>query len=307
MIGFALSALNEGMLFSILALGVFISFRILHFPDLTVDGSYPLGAAVAAILIVKNVDPITATLIALLAGGIAGIFTGVLHTKLKIAPLLSGILSMICLYSINLRIMGRPNISLSPYLGYKTLITYLKKIPLPFSTHYTILLFFVAIVIISKVLIDLFFHTEIGLAIRATGDNELMIRSQGVNTDITKLIGLSLSNALVALSGALYAQYQGFSDIGMGIGMIVAGLASVITGQALIPGKKLWMMSLAVITGAVVYRAVLAAALKWGYNFGFKPTDLKLITGLLVVIILSFPVLRSKFKFKLRILQKKIG
>ncbi len=305
MIGFAFSALNEGMLFAILALGVFISFRILHFPDLTVDGSYPLGAAVAASLIARNTDPITATLAALLIGGIAGLFTGVLHTKLKIAPLLSGILSMICLYSINLRIMGKPNISLSPYLGHKTLITYLKKISLPLPTYCIILLFFVAVVIISKVLIDLFFHTEIGLAIRATGDNELMIRSQGVNTDITKLIGLSLSNALVALSGALYAQYQGFSDIGMGIGMIVAGLASVITGQALIPAKKLGMMSFAVITGAIVYRAVLAAALKWGYNFGFKPTDLKLITGLLVIIILSFPVLRSKFKLK--ILQKKIG
>ena len=305
MINFALSALREGMLFSLLALGVFISFRILHFPDLTVDGSYPLGAAVVAILIVRNIDPATATIVALLAGGIAGLFTGLLHTKLKIAPLLSGILSMICLYSINLRIMGRPNISLSAYLGHKTLITYLGKIPLPFPKIYTVLLFFVIVVIIAKVLIDLFFHTEIGLAIRATGDNELMIRSQGVNTDLTKIIGLSLSNALVALSGALYAQYQGFSDIGMGIGMIVAGLASVITGQALIPAQRLGMMSLAVIAGAVVYRAALAAALKWGYSFGFKPTDLKLLTGLLVIIVLSFPVLRSGFKS--RILQKKTG
>lgn len=303
MIDFAISALNEGLLFSLLALGVFISFRILNFPDLTVDGSYPLGAAVVASLIVRNVNPGWAILAALLCGGIAGLFTGFLHTKLKITPLLAGILAMICLYSINLRIMGRPNISLSPYLGHKTFVTYLRMFFPTLPQAYVILLFLIVIVIVAKILMDLFFHTEVGLAIRATGDNELMIRSQGVNTDFTKLIGLSLSNALVALSGGLYAQHQGFSDINMGIGMIIAGLASVIIGQALIPVRRLGVMTGAVIVGAVCYRAVLAAALKWGYNFGFKPTDLKLLTGILVIIVLSFPVFHGRFK--LRLLQKK--
>jgi len=304
-VGFALGALREGMLFSVLALGVFVTFRILDFPDLTVDGSYPLGAAVVAVLIVRGMNPGLAMVIALLAGAAAGLFTGFLHTRLKIAPLLSGILVMICLYSINLRIMGRPNISLSSYLGHKTLFTHLRGLTAVIPEQYVILIFFGVIVVGLKVVMDLFFHTEIGLAIRATGDNELMIRSQGVNTNVTKLIGLAFSNALVALSGALYAQYQGFADINMGIGMIVVGLASVITGQALIPSTRIRVVTIAVIVGAIVYRAALAAALKWGYGFGFKPTDLKLLTGILVIVILAFPVFHGRFRS--RAIQRKAG
>jgi len=298
LLSFILHVLEEGMLFAIMALGVYITFKVLNFPDLTVDGSYPLGAAVSAIMIVKGVNPFFALLFAILAGILAGLFTGFLHTRLKIAPLLAGILTMVCLYSINLRIMGRPNISLSRYLGHRTIITILNKVNFPLCKEYFILLIFFVILIGLKILLDLFLHTEVGLALRATGDNEQMIRSEGVNTDATKLIGLSLSNGLVALSGALYAQYQGFADVGMGIGMIVAGLASIITGEALIRGRTIGIMTFSVIIGAMVYRAALAAALKWGYNFGFKPTDLKLLTGLLVIIILSFPAIRSKLKIK---------
>ena len=166
------------------------------------------------------------------------------------------------------------------------------------ASKYLIPLIFLGIVIALKFLLDIFLHTEIGLAIRATGDNEEMIRAEGVNTDTTKLIGLALSNSLVALSGALFAQYQGFSDIGMGIGMIIAGLASVITGEALFRGRTISIITLEVIIGAIVYRLAIAVALKWGYNFGFKPTDLKLLTGLLVIIILAFPVIRKRMKLK---------
>lgn len=296
LLSFVLHSLEEGFLFAILALGVYITFRVLNFPDLTVDGSYPLGAAVAAVLIVRGMNPFSALLFSALAGGLAGLLTAFLHTKLKITPLLAGILTMIALYSINLRIMGRPNISLSEYLGHRTVITILREVNLPIRSEYFIPLIFFVIVMVLKELVDLFLHTEIGLAIRATGDNEQMIRAEGVNTDTAKLIGLSLSNALVALSGGLFAQYQGFADVGMGIGMIIAGLASVIVGQSLVRGRTVELMTLGTIVGAIVYRLAIAMALKWGYNFGFRPTDLKLLTALLVITILSFPYLRAKVK-----------
>ena len=294
--GFILHSVEEGLLFGILALGVYISFRVLSFPDLSVDGSYPLGAAVAGVMIFRGVNPFLTLPVAVLAGALAGLLTGFLHTKLKIAPLLAGILTMICLYSINLRVMGRPNISLSPYLGHKTIISILKGLNLPLKSIYLIPLVFFLVVLVLKLLLDLFLHTELGLAIRATGNNEEMARAEGINTDIAKLVGLSLSNGMVALAGALFAQYQGFADIGMGIGMIIAGLASVITGEALIRGRTISLITVEVVVGAIAYRLAIAAALKWGYNFGFKPTDLKLLTGLLVIIILAFPVLRARFK-----------
>ena len=277
--GFILHSVEEGLLFGILALGVYISFRVLNFPDLSVDGSYPLGAAIAGIMIVQGISPFFTLPVAVLAGALAGLLTGILHTKLKINPLLAGILTMICLYSINLRIMGRPNISLSPYLGHKTIISILKGLNLPLKNIYLIPLVFFLVVLVLKLLLDLFLHTQLGLAIRATGDNEEMARAEGINTDTTKLVGLSLSNGLVALAGALFAQYQGFADIGMGIGMIIAGLASVITGEALIRGRTISLITMEVVMGAIAYRLAIAAALRWGYNFGFKPTDLKLLTG----------------------------
>jgi len=249
-------------------------------------------------MIFKGLNPFLVLPLSILAGALAGLLTGVLHTRLKIAPLLAGILTMICLYSINLRIMGRPNISLSPYLGHKTVISILKGINLPLENIYFIPLAFLVVVVALKLLLDLFLHTELGLAVRTTGDNEQMSRADGINTDTTKIIGLSLSNGMVALSGALFAQYQGFADISMGIGMIIAGLASVIIGEALIRGRTVGMITFEVVIGAIAYRLAIAAALKWGYNFGFKPTDLKLLTGLLVILILSFPILKTKMELK---------
>ena len=283
------------MLFGILALGVFITFRCLNFPDLTVDGSYPLGAAVFALMMYRGYGPVVGVVSALAAGALAGLFTGILHTFSRIPALLSGILTMICLYSINLRIMGRPNISLSENLGHRTIFVILRDAFPTVPEVYVRFLFLCALLVVLKFLLDAFLQTEIGLSIRATGDNETLVATQGINPDDMKLIGISLSNALVALSGAMFAQYQSFVDINMGIGMVISGLASVIVGEVLLWGKTIFMMTLQVIVGSVVYRLATAVALNWGYSIGFKPYDLKLFTGILVIIILSFPVLKEKF------------
>jgi putative ABC transport system permease protein len=283
------------LLFGILALGVFITFRCLNFPDLTVDGSYPLGAAVFALMMYRGYGPVVGVVSALAAGALAGLFTGILHTFSRIPALLSGILTMICLYSINLRIMGRPNISLSENLGHRTIFVILRDAFPTVPEVYVRFLFLCALLVVLKFLLDAFLQTEIGLSIRATGDNETLVATQGINPDDMKLIGISLSNALVALSGAMFAQYQSFVDINMGIGMVISGLASVIVGEVLLRGKTIFMMTLQVIVGSVVYRLATAVALNWGYSIGFKPYDLKLFTGILVIIILSFPVLKEKF------------
>lgn len=296
MYGFFVFSVQEGLLFSILALGVYITFRCLNFPDLTVDGSFPLGAAVFASLTYHGFGPLECMMAALIAGALAGLFTGVLHTISKIPALLSGILTMICLYSINLRIMGRPNISLSENLGHRTIFTILRDALSGVPESYLRLIFLIGLILLIKILLDLFLQTEIGLAIRATGDNETLVEAQGVNPDRIKLVGISLSNALVAFSGAMFAQYQGFVDINMGIGMVVLGLASVIVGEVLLRGRTILVITLQVIIGAVVYRLATAVALNYGYNIGFKPYDLKLFTGLLVIIILSFPVLKEKLR-----------
>lgn len=292
---FFLYSVQEGLLFGILALGVFITFRCLNFPDLTVDGSYPLGAAVFALMMYRGYGPVAGVVGALAAGALAGLFTGVLHTFSRIPALLSGILTMICLYSINLRIMGRPNISLSENLGHRTIFVILRDAFPTVPEVYVRFLFLFALLVVLKFLLDAFLQTEIGLSIRATGDNETLVATQGINPDDMKLIGISLSNALVALSGAMFAQYQSFVDINMGIGMVISGLASVIVGEVLLRGKTIFVMTLQVIVGSVVYRLATAVALNWGYSIGFKPYDLKLFTGILVIVILSFPVLKEKF------------
>ncbi|MDK2897621.1 MAG: putative tryptophan/tyrosine transport system permease protein [Candidatus Atribacteria bacterium] len=295
---FLLYSVQEGLLFGILALGVFLTFRCLDFPDLTVDGSYPLGAAVFAFMAYRGVGPVAGMGAAFLAGAMAGFFTGFLHTFSRIPALLSGILTMICLYSINLRIMGRPNISLSENLGHRTVFTILRDFFPQIPEVYLRLAFLLGLVLVVKVLLDLFLRTEIGLAVRATGDNEALVEAQGINPDHTKLVGISLSNALVALSGALFAQFQGFVDINMGIGMVIAGLASVIVGEVLLRGRFIFWITFQVIVGSVVYRMATAIALNWGYVIGFQPYDLKLFTGLLVIIILSFPVVRERLRLK---------
>ncbi|WP_018247267.1 ABC transporter permease [Orenia marismortui] len=281
-----LSSVEQGLVYAIMALGVYLTFRVLDFPDLTVDGSFPLGAAVGAKLIVSGWHPILAVLIALVCGVLAGVITGILNTKLKITGLLSGILTMTALYSVNLRIMGRANISL---LGSNKIFALLTKLGI--SEANSTFLFFVLSVAIVKFLIDWFLKTELGLALRATGDNKQMVRSLGVNTDLTVILGLGLSNGLVALSGALVAQHQGFTDVKMGIGMIIIGLASVIIGEAIIRNKKIKWATLGVVLGSVIYRLVITVALRLNLN----PNDLKLITAILVILALGTPAIKEKF------------
>jgi putative ABC transport system permease protein len=263
-----------------MAIGVYLTFRILDFPDLTVDGSFTTGAAVAAVGIINGVPPLLATVAAFAAGLVAGLVTGLLHTKGNINGLLAGILTQIGLYSINLRIMGRANL---PLLRETTLITPLREAGLTGTAVSVGIFLLVALAVLAVVV--WFLHTDVGLAMRATGDNPDMIRSFGVNTDTQKLLGLALSNGLVALSGALIAQFQGFADIGMGIGLIVAGLASVIIGQAILGRSSIAVAASAVVLGSVLYRVVIQVALLAGLN----PNDMKLISAILVIIALVLP------------------
>lgn len=274
-------ATELGLLYALMALGVYITFRILDFPDLTVDGSFTTGGAISAILIAHGYSPWLACLAAFAGGLVAGACTGLLHTKGKINGLLSGILMMIALYSINMRIMGKPNISL---LGVDTLFTSMKPIVVA-----------LIIVIVFKLLLDAFLHTDLGLSLRATGDNARMIRSFGANTDRTTILGLSLSNGLVALSGALIAQQSGFADISMGIGMIVVGLASVIIGEAIFGARSVFQATLAAVLGSIVYRIVVALALRVEW---LKASDLKLITAIIVIIALVLPSVQRAIKQK---------
>ncbi|XOS91736.1 ABC transporter permease [Brevibacillus laterosporus] len=292
-----MGALEQGLLFAVMALGVYLTFRILNFPDLTVDGSFALGGAMAATLITEGTHPVLATFAATGVGALAGAFTGVLTTKGKINGLLAGILTMIALYSINLRIMGKSNV---PLLRETTLYSIAQDMSIPDFTVNGItffsgvaLLFLMGILILKGVL-DYFLHSDVGLDLRATGDNPTMIRSYGVGTDGTLIMGLALSNALVALSGALIAQYQGFGDVNMGIGMIIIGLASVIIGEVIVGDKSIMRATLAVIIGSLLYRFVIAYALK----IGLSPGDMKLITALLVIVALTLPnVLRGMNKY----------
>lgn len=282
-----IGSVEQGLLWSIMVLGVYLTFRVLDYADLTVDSSFTLGAAVVAKLIFIGYDPWLGTLLAVVAGAAAGVITGVLHTQLKIAPLLSGILSMIALYSINLRVMGRANISL---LRMDTIMT--KLTSLGVDKSWVVLLVGLASTVLVIALVWLFLNTEMGFAMRATGDNEQMIRSLGVNTNVMKIVGLSISNALVALSGALVAQYQSFADVGMGIGTIVVGLASVIIGEVLFGTLTLMRTLMAVVLGSVVYRLVIAIVLQ----MGLKPTDLRLFTAIIVTIALASPILKQKLQ-----------
>ncbi len=273
-------SLEQGLAYALMALGVFLTFRVLNFPDLTVDGSFPLGAAVSARLIIAGTHPLLAMLTAIILGVMAGLLTGFLHTRLKIAGLLAGIITMTALYSINLRVMGRSNL---PLLRQNSLLTIVQD--LGFSRMAATLLSFFLIVILIKILFDFFLHTELGLALRATGNNPRMITSLGVAPQKMIILGLGLANGLAALSGALVAQYQGFADIGMGIGMIIVGLASVIIGESIIRNKRIVWATKGVIIGSIVYRFLISSALR----LGFSPTDLKLVTAILVIIPLARP------------------
>ena len=281
--------LYEGLAYGFMAIGVYITFRVLAFPDLTVDGSFPLGGAVAAVLIINGTNPWLATLAAFTAGLFAGTLTALLNTKLRINALLSGILMMVALYSINLLIMGRSNI---PLLRQTTVFEQVAQFFGVRADIIMAMIFMVVLVAIVLAILNWFLRTEIGLALRATGENEQMVRGLGGNTDMTTILGVSIANGLVALAGALIAQNQGFSDVGMGIGMIVMGLASVIIGEGLFRPRGVTSVLLAVVGGTVVYRLFLNLALK----FRLPPTNLKLITALLVIIALAIPHIRKKMR-----------
>ncbi|WP_226035540.1 ABC transporter permease [Aquibacillus saliphilus] len=312
-------AVESGIIYALMALGVYLSFRVLDFPDLTVDGSFVTGGAVAAISIINGVPPILATLLAAIAGFIAGSITGILNTKGKINPLLSGILMMIALYSINLRIMGRPNL---PLLNESTIFnsieSFWEKVGIDQALNglvgvmgaerlpstWSVLILMIIVTIIVKLMTDFYLRTEVGLALRATGDNEKMIRSLSANTDNLKITGLGISNSLVALSGALVSQYGGFADLSMGIGMIVIGLASVIIGEALFGKKTIARTTLAVIGGAIVYRIVVTLALRVDF---LETGDMKFITASLVIIALVAPRMISARKEQKRRYRKQLA
>ncbi|MGM8211237.1 ABC transporter permease [Virgibacillus sp. W0430] len=310
-------AVESGVIYAIMALGVYLSFRVLDFPDLTVDGSFVTGGAVAAISIINGIPPAVATLMGAGAGFLAGCITGIIHTKGKINALLSGILMMIALYSINLRIMGQPTLSL---LNESSLFKQLQSVwaatgldaffngiltsmgaeRVPSTWVIVFVMIFVTLFI--KFLTDFFLKTEIGLALRATGDNQRMIRSLSANTDVLIIVGVGISNALVALSGALIAQHGSVANVNMGIGMIVIGLASVIIGEALFGKRTIAIATIAVIGGAVVYRIVVTLALRVDF---LETGDMKLITAILVILALVTPKIMQAQKEKKRRLKKR--
>lgn len=299
-----LGALTIGLILSLVALGVYISFRIFNFPDITAEGSITLGAAVCATLLVHGVDPWLATSAAFVSGMLAGSLTGVLHTQFKINPLLSGILVMTSLYSVNLHVMGKSNV---PLLSQPTLLSHAEQTATGLYTgplhilgwqvgmaETAGLLAALAVSVATGVILYLFFRTNLGTSMRATGDNPQMIRALGVNVEARITLGLALSNGLVALSGALLAQYQGFADVQMGIGMLVWGLASVIIGEALVGTASLGLLIVGAVMGSVLFRLLVAIALRWGLN----PNDLKLITAVFVFAALIVPGLVERLKKK---------
>ncbi|WP_186428989.1 ABC transporter permease [Clostridium sp. BSD9I1] len=288
MSSFWISVLEQGLIFAIMAQGVYITYKILDFPDLSVDGTFPLGAAITSALLLKGVNPYLATLAALFFGMFGGLATGVLHVKLKITNLLSGILVMIGLYSINLRIMSKPNIPL-----FNQSIIFNNSVPK--------VLIILAVALIVKLTLDIFLKTKLGFLLKATGDNHQLVTSLGVDIDSMKILGLMLSNGIVALSGSILAQHQGFADIGMGGGMIVTGLASIILGEALLKHFNFITGTTLAIIGAMVYKAIIALALK----LGLPPTDLKLISSVIVIVILA--LYQANPKKSLKPLVKKGG
>lgn len=277
-----LGAFELGMLFAIMSLGVFISFRVLNIPDLTIDGSFTTGCAVSAIFSSMNMSAV-GLLMAVIAGALAGMITGLLQTKGKIQPILAGILTMTGLYSINLRIMGsKPTVFLE-----QTIFSQMNDV---LKSSYSDILLIGVFLICIVLLLYVFFQTQFGMALRATGDNEAMVRASSIHADMMKVFGLALANAIVAFAGGLFAQYQGFSDINGGVGMMVIGLASVIVGEVFMRSSKMRIRLLSVLVGAIIYRFILTGALQ----LGIEANDLKLLSAVLVVLAISFPQLRRK-------------
>ena len=280
-----MDAVILGMIFAIMSFGVFISFRVLNIPDLTIDGSFTTGCAASVVFCVAG-HPWIGLMMAFVCGGLAGVVTGFLQTKGKIQPLLAGILTMTALYSINLKIMsGKPIIST---FGLTTIYTAFEG----FGPYYKGILILLILVILV-VLLYAFLKTQLGMSLRATGDNEAMVRASSINSDSMKVMGIALANAIVALGGGIFAQYQNFSDVTSGIGMMVVGLASIIVGEAFFRKKTLLFHFLAVIIGAIVYRFILTIALK----LGIASTDMKLVSAILVALAISLPHLMKRRKY----------
>ncbi len=286
------SMAEQGLLFAFLGLGVLITFRFFRFPDLTAEGSYPLGGAVAASLLVAGINPFAATAAAVLAGAAAGVATALIHTKLKINNIIAGIIVMTALYTVNLRVMGRANVSLltAPSI-YEDVVRWLNVLGLSVRDGAATTIAITAVLLaIAAVALAWFLRTDLGLAVRATGENETMIRSLGVDTDRTKMIGLAVSNGAIALSGALVAQNHGFADIGMGIGILVTGAAAVLIGEAIFGDRSIARWIVAAIVGVLIYRLLVALALR----VGMQPVDLKLVTAALLLAALAVPRLRMR-------------
>lgn len=276
--------LEQGLIFSIVAIGIYITFRILDFADMTVDGSFPLGAAVAAVCLVKNVNPFIACILAFAAGSAAGFVTAIIHVKLKIANLLSGILVMIGLYSINLRIMGKSNI---PLFGKTTI----------FSGGLPPIVVMLLFALLVKIVLDLLLKTKFGFILIAVGDNDQLVTMLSINKDTIKIIGVMLANGFAALAGSIMAQYQGFSDVTMGTGTVVMGLAAVIIGESLFKKMNMIKATTLAIIGSILYKGAIALALK----MGLAPTDLKLITAIIVVCAISLNSSSIGFKRKKKV------
>ncbi|MCB1501726.1 MAG: ABC transporter permease [Bauldia sp.] len=276
-------AVELGLVYAFVGLGVYLSFRILDFPDLTVDGSFPLGAAVSAVAIVGGVDPWLATLAAILAGACAGLVTAVLNVRFGILHLLASILTMIALFSINLRIMGRPNV---PLLNQETIIT--PFYDLGMASYLVRPLFLAVLVALVVIALAWFLATDFGLAMRATGANQRMARAQGIPTALYIYVGMALSNGLAALAGSLFAQTNGFADVTSGVGTIVVGLAAVIVGETLFRSRHLWVLLIGVVAGSILYRIAIQLALSFD-AIGLEPSDLNLATAVLVALALILP------------------
>ncbi|HAS6210887.1 TPA: ABC transporter permease [Vibrio vulnificus] len=284
-------ALEIGLLYGLVALGVYLTFRVLDFPDLSVDGSFPMGAAVAATAIVAGVNPWLATGMAILAGAMTGWVTAFLAVRCGILHLLASILTMIAAFSINIRIMGRPNLAL---LGEETILTPFESLGDPMFIRPLVV---GILVLISSWLVVRLLNSDFGLGLRATGVNARMMRAQGGSTSFYTYFGLALSNGFVGFAGALFAQTNSFADVTSGVGTIVVGLAAVILGQTLIPGRKIWVAVVAVIVGSVLYRLAVAFALSSGM-FGLQASDLNLVTAVLVAIALIAPKLKGNMAIK---------
>lgn len=283
-----LGAIEVGLVYALVALGVFLSFRVLQFPDLTVDGSFPLGAAVSATLIVSGWDPLSATAVAVVAGALAGLVTAWLNVRFGILHLLASILTMIALFSINLRVMGQPNVAL---LRQTTIITLFEDLGLP-KTELRPLVMAVVVLVVA-LLLWRFLVSEYGLAMRATGANPRMARAQGIETKRHTYVGMALSNGIVALGGAFFAQTAGFADVTTGAGTIVVGLAAVILGETLFRTRRMLIAVLACVVGSILYRIALALALNTGW-IGLEASDLNLVTAVLVGIALVLPRARGR-------------